>query len=198
MVPASTPTARTVSYAYYVDGRKVDSFLGYAYYVDVYWENRVQATNTKKADGTGREVLKETFHMHFDGDKWTLDGMLEPLEALSSWSYYGIQMSRASAYNGYIFYHDSPDNRTWHSTRAASNSGTDKCRTITMHDGADYFEMHVGTDGLGDFALNRQENSFFSTDSKTYSHLVKNASDIGANSVFTYCGWYKWYNQDFS
>lgn len=195
---SGTPTARTASYAFYVDGRKVSSFLGYAYYVDVYWENRVQATNTKKSDGTGREVLKETFHMHFDGEKWTLNGMLEPLEDLSSWSYYGIQMSRASAYNGYIFYHDSPDNRTWHSTRSSSNSAINACHTITMHDGADYFEMHVGTDGLGNFALIGNENSFFSTDNKTYSNLIKSSAGFAANSVYTYDGWYKWYNMDFS
>lgn len=189
-----TPTARTASYAFYVDGRKVTSFLGDAYYVDVYWQNYVQATNTKKADGTGREVLKETFHMHFDGEKWTLDGMLEPLEALASWSYFGIQMSRASAYNGYIFYHDCPENRTWHATNAASSAGANTCHTITMHDGADYFEMHVGPDGLGNFALNPNDSSFFSTDSKTYSNLIKGATGIAANSVYTYDGWYKWHN----
>ena len=192
---SGTPTARTASYAFYVDGRKVTFFLGYAYYVDVYWQNYVQATNTKKSDGTGREVLKETFHMHFDGEKWTLDGMLEPLEALASWSYYGIQMSRSSAYNGYIFYHDSPDNRTWHSTGSASNSGTNACHTITMHDGADYFGMHIGNDGLGNLALNPNDSSFFSTDSKTYSNLIKGATNIAANTVYTYDGWYKWYNK---
>lgn len=189
-----TPTARTASYAFYVDGRKVTSFLGYAYYVDVYWQNYVQATNTKKSDGTGREVLKETIHMHFDADKWTINGMLEPLEALASWSYYGIQMSRASAYNGYIFYHDCPENRTWHATNAASSAGANTCHTITMHDGADYFDMHVGIDGLGNFALNPNDSSFFSSDSKTYSNLIKGATGIAANSVYTYDGWYKWYN----
>ena len=136
--------------------------------------------------------------MHFDGEKWTLDGMLEPLEALSSWSYYGIQMRRASVYNGYIFYHDSPDNRTWHSTRSSSNSGTNACHTITMHDGADYFEMHVGTDGLGNFALIGNENSFFSTNNKTYSNLIKSSAGFAANSVYTYDGWYKWYNMNLS
>lgn len=193
---SGTPTARTASYAFYVDGRKVTSYLGYAYYVDVYWENRVQATNTKKEDGTGREVLKETFHMHFDGDKWTVDGMLEPLEALSSWSYYGLQMSRGSGYSGYIFYHDCPDNRTWHATNAQSSAGANTCHTVTLHDDEDFFEMHIGSDGLGNFALNPSDSSFFSSDSKTYSNLVKGATNIAANSVFTFDGYYKWYDKD--
>ena len=97
----------------------------------------------------------------------------------------------------YIFYHDCPDNRTWHATNASSSAGANTCRTITMHDDDDYFEMHIGTDGLGNFALIGDNNSFFSSDSKTYSNLVAGATSIAANSVFTYDGWYKWYNMDF-
>lgn len=186
-------TAETSAYSFHVDGRKVTEFAGYAHYVDVYWTNLVQATNTKKSDGTGRAVMQEDFHAHFDGVKWTIDARFTALEALASWSLYGIACRRGSTWNGQVFYHDSPNNRAWNSGASSSNAGGNTCKCVTIHKDSDYFDMGVESDGLGDMAMSAT-NSFFSSDDKTYSDLVKSATNISAGAVYTYKGYYRFYS----
>jgi hypothetical protein len=73
----SIPTARTESVTFYADGVQVTEGTGFAEKFEMRWTNYVQAYNTKKADGSGREVLKENHSMIFDGEKFewkTLDG----------------------------------------------------------------------------------------------------------------------------
>ena len=190
---SGSATAETSAYSFHVDGRKVTEYSGYAHYVDVYWTNLVQATNTKKADGTGRAVMQEDFHAHFDGVKWTIDARFTALEALASWNLYGIACRRGSTWNGYVFYHDSPNNRAWNNGASSSNAGGNTCKCVTIRKNSDYFDMGVESDGLGDMAMSAS-NSFFSSDDKTYSDLVKSATNIAAGAVYTYKGFYRFYS----
>ena len=58
-------TGRTESVTLKVNGKEVDGdYEGYADEIDIYWTNYIQANNTKKEDGSGREVLKEMYHIN--------------------------------------------------------------------------------------------------------------------------------------
>lgn len=86
-------TARCTSLDYYVNGRKATSFEGLINHLEIRWTNMVQASNTVKSDGTGREVLKETHRMIFDGMTWTSWVDVEALEDINIVTYYGFQIS---------------------------------------------------------------------------------------------------------
>lgn len=90
-----TPTGRTISVRAFVDGKQVNG-TGYCNTIRIEWANRVQAYNTKKADGSGREVLEERHTLIFDGEKWSTYSELEPLEDIVIERYYGLQCSGTS------------------------------------------------------------------------------------------------------
>ena len=100
---SGTPTARTVGIHVYADGVEVldGEELEWHDYVDVIWTNYVQAWNTKKADGTGREVIKEMPHWQFlpDGRVET-SNFITALEDVTVGMYYGLQMQGIWAENG--------------------------------------------------------------------------------------------------
>jgi chromosome segregation ATPase len=67
----SSATARSLSLRFFVDGREVMSEKGYANKIEIRWTNNVQGYNTRKADGTGREILQERHRLIFNGIEWT-------------------------------------------------------------------------------------------------------------------------------
>jgi hypothetical protein len=87
----STPTARAVSLRFFVDGRETASGSGYANKIEIRWTNNVQGYNTRKADGSGREILQERHRLIFDGIKWDEVIELEPLEQIFMNIWYGLQ-----------------------------------------------------------------------------------------------------------
>jgi len=91
LTSGSTKTARMSSLKFYIDNEEKSSGSGFANIVKMKWTNYVQATNTKKADGTGREVLTETITLTFDGRKWEAFNDIVPLEDITVHLYYGYQ-----------------------------------------------------------------------------------------------------------
>lgn len=100
----STPTARTTSLSFFADGRQITSGTGYANTFEIRWTNLVQGYNTKKVDGTGREILQENHKLIFNNGK--IDAFVEliPLEDLVIETWYGYQYSgRVSIYPNTLF-----------------------------------------------------------------------------------------------
>ena len=88
-----TATARTTILRFFVDGRELTDGEGYANHIKILWTNLVQGYNTKKEDGTGREILQENHRLTFDGEKWTSEVDLIPLEDIRILRWYGLQFS---------------------------------------------------------------------------------------------------------
>ena len=87
-----SPTARTKSYAVFVDGRKVYDkgvIVGKEVVIEVI--NYIQAYNTKNIDGTGREVMKETIQYILTEGNVEVLCEIEALEEIVIERYYGIQ-----------------------------------------------------------------------------------------------------------
>lgn len=100
----STPTARTSVLSFFVNGNNIIQGYGFADVIEVRWTNLIQGYNTKKEDGTGREILKENHRMIFNADGVKEFVELIPLEGVSIEKWYGFQFSgRASIYPNVLF-----------------------------------------------------------------------------------------------
>lgn len=86
------PTGRTNNLEMYANGKLVVSGNdGYCDNIRIEWDNYVQAYNTTKANGSGREVLREHITMVFDGYKWDTETTIYPLENIIIKKWYGLQ-----------------------------------------------------------------------------------------------------------
>lgn len=191
----NTPTAKCVSLKFFVDGREVTEFEGYCSTIDIYWTNMVQAMNTTKSNGTGREVLKEDYQLHFDGYKFDVRNTIEFLEACEWITYYGIQCNRSSWKEKLIY--RSSANRKWNDATLNSTSIDKNTNIITFKNAnGDYLDMAVNNNvDLGRLnLLNDRTYNAYSLETKTYYHLVNNAM-VQAGDVFTMEGYYRFYSK---
>lgn len=87
-----TATGRNISFDLYADGELLsDGDFGLATTIMIEWVNRVQGYNTRKSDGSGREIIEERHTIVFDGVNWVSTVELEPLEDVVIENYYGYQ-----------------------------------------------------------------------------------------------------------
>lgn len=87
-----TATARNISFDLYADGKILSNGdYGLATTIMIKWVNRVQGYNTRKSDGSGREIIEERHTIVFDGVNWVSTVELEPLEDVVIENYYGYQ-----------------------------------------------------------------------------------------------------------
>ena len=195
----ATPTGRSANVRVVVDGVAYDStFEGYANYVDIYWDTYVQAGNTIKADGSGREVMVEHHHMTYDGTTWLTDTEFEFLEEVKWVQHYGMQCVNGNNWNGEIKYEDGD----WISISASDSNSNDKFTdTMTMRKNGHYLEMHLDNNyDLGDrryIDSNTASGAFsriYSGFGKSYFYLVNsNNTYIGAGETVSYRGYYRFY-----
>jgi hypothetical protein len=200
-IGGNSATGRTASLSFKMEGRALTSYTGFANYIEVKWTNYVQATNTKKADGTGREVLRETYKMTYNGIKWEVEHEIEPLEDILCILFYGLEF-QTGRWNGGIFYHTCP-NKKWNVNQAlASDSGdatTKTCNRATVKDPTNthFVDIEVDTKfGIGnrEFVTNTTApNCFESEYGKFYWNLIKDKT-LTANSILTSKGSYKFYS----
>jgi hypothetical protein len=85
-------TARNILYNIYVDNHLLaDGKNMYGNNITIEFTNRVQGWNTKKADGTGREILEEKFTVEFIDDLIFITCDITALEDIEIQTYYGLQ-----------------------------------------------------------------------------------------------------------
>ena len=88
----ATATARQVSLNIYCDGKPLSNNSTIECdNVKIIEVNRIQGTNTKKIDGSGREILEEKLMFDFDGTHLKVKNTITPLEEVIIEKYFGIQ-----------------------------------------------------------------------------------------------------------
>lgn len=183
----STATARSLSLRFFVDGREVVSEKGYANKIEIRWINNVQGYNTKKADGTGREILQERHRLIFDGCGWKETIELEPLEQVFVERWYGLQFVYASNYPNYRYI--GAADRTLH-TNEESNCGGKDADGIVAYGDKHKIEMTIDTSvDLGKRTLSGNIGALCST-AKAYMFIIDN-KQMNAGEVYRLCGGYK-------
>ncbi|ENZ7246188.1 hypothetical protein EJW94_RS11880 [Enterococcus hirae] len=92
---SGTPTARTASIEFYLDDIKVTgNQQRYCKKAKAVVINYIQGLNTKKSDGSGREILKETVYYEFTQDCINVTVEAEALEDITIEEYYFLQFQR--------------------------------------------------------------------------------------------------------
>lgn len=89
----STPTARMSNLKFFADGLEISKGYGYASNLEIRWTNYIQGYNTKKADGSGREIIKQNMSLSYDGVEWQVKTEVVPLEDVIINLWYGYQMA---------------------------------------------------------------------------------------------------------
>lgn len=182
----STPTARGVIDAVLFDGEDVSSGAeGFYKKVDVYWTNYIQGQNTKKEDGTGREILMEKYHLTFDGFTFDIDHYFMPLEEVGMLTYYGLGMWWNSQSSSLHCQYLGGNNRIPVLMSAESNCGVKTCLDMYFIDGNDNKIEEILSDvDLGLQEYNDQTYSAFTSGSKAYFNMWNRLTTLQANEKF--------------
>ena len=191
-----TPTARTSSIKVYCDGVEVINNHKYCSNVEIIWTNYIQGCNTKKADGTGREILKETIKLSFDSIKFEYENNIEPLEDLTIDKYYGLQAyNNATNYNVKFI---GGSNRKLLSCPGSFNSIDKSCNIVKIS--TTDLTTEIGIDNnvdLGKFELNTDVSSpyscFTSSANKTYFNIIRGSKTLKQGDIYILRGYYKFY-----
>ena len=177
-------TGRTSNIRLYADGKEVINGSGYCNQVKVYWENYIQAYNTTKSDGTGREVLREVHESIFDGYEWKEEISVYPLEDIVINTWYGIQgIGLSGAWkNGYF---QGAKEKTANRNLLVFDGTatyTSNSKTSTKFVGFDdtkRFELEIdGEYDLGSGYLSTSEFKCFTSTSKVYFWIIKSSETL--------------------
>lgn len=194
----STPTARGTALVFKADDIAVSSGSGSCSMFEMDWTNLVQATNTKKADGTGREVLQENHRLIFDGIKFEAFVDLIPLEDIKMMIWYGLQWTWDSSFGAGGVYKNTQyigaTNRAVNDASSASSKSNDaKCCHVVGYS-TDH-EIRVDIDAeydLGDHKFYPTGDSamFTATYGKGYCNFF-NINDLDEGAMYSLHGWYQ-------
>ena len=190
-------TGRTESVTLKVNGKEVDGdYEGYADEIDIYWTNYIQANNTKKEDGSGREVLKEMYHINYKGDnEWHVDQQIEFLEDVTIQTYYGMQAVN-TAWNEKVRFGDGE----WLDGDTTVQSDSESENKITLCKSENYLELDLDTTyGLGkrehmqSLGKTAFVSSYGKNNSKTYYFIVQGQQKFSAGTIDGWKGTNKFY-----
>jgi hypothetical protein len=209
----STATARCASITLDVDGATDvgEEYNGFADKIVIHWTNYVQATNTKKADGTGREVLREDYEMSFDGVKFVVKNAITALEAIKITTYYGLQGQQFPTISGsyMLYYEGSKTTRAAVRSNISGNCGDKNCRIIKQVGNAyakldtlggvkmPSYDIEMTAFDLGDFSNVESVNySAHCSSGKVYYNLIARDEgiELAANDVLRFVGGYRFYD----
>lgn len=190
---SGTPTASTTDIKFFVDGKEItEDKEGYANKITIEWTNKVQASNTKKEDGTGREVLEEHFKMTNDGEKYTIESQITFLEDVQWERYYGLQAAYGTFWDEYVSFSDeetSPANKDRESQKKLVSK-------ITLNKDANWLEIGMDNGvGIGDREYLKNPPGAFNVSkaNKAYFWLVDGA-DFDKGDIVKFKGHYRFYS----
>ncbi|MBQ7718866.1 MAG: copper amine oxidase N-terminal domain-containing protein [Clostridia bacterium] len=189
-------TARLESVYIEADGKSIPYGSGYCNALRVTWTNLVQASNTKEPSGWGREVMKETHVLTFDGDTFYSDVTLTPLEDIEIDLAYGFSAEIKYNWDDNIEY-ENPTYKVSYPCTEASNSGEPDCISVTCTRGHNALKMSLDTTfGLGtrEHTASLTNSAFFEDYGKVYFNII-NGKPLQAKAGEQYCyrGAYKFY-----
>ena len=193
-------TARRTKLEILFDGRKNPGFVGYCKTIDIIVVHRNVASNTFKADGTGREVVEETIRTHFEGGIISVETTVKALEEVNVYVWYFMQAHHKPTGLGSsgIRYIGGDANRGITSMDGNSNSGDLYARVMRLLSDTVQLDMEIDNFDVGRFNHVSQSYGefveYYSTYSKAYFNVINNTSTplhLDAGDSFTARGSYK-------
>ena len=176
-------TARCGRLEFIIDGCETVSGSGYSDDVKVVWENYVQGNNTIKADGTGREILKEVHELIIDKGTFKSSGYIEALEDVHITSYYGYQIygiNVNTAFNHSIAFIGGTNRKEITEISVANESGNANCNGIIAKGSEHTCRLTLDTNyDLGKRDLYNGTKGCHNTQyNKAYTYLIASASNV--------------------
>ena len=169
-----TPTARTTLLKGYGNGVEINAEEGkHCSNAKIVWINRIQASNTQKQDGSGREVVEEKITVLFNSTgRCIVKGEITALEDVEYKTYYGLQMY--NQIDGSIYYVGSRANRGANPKNTNNRSNDKYCNGVILKGLNDTFEMVINsTIDIGtQYANDKTFSALTTTSAKTYMNLV--------------------------
>ncbi len=124
---SGSPTARHVSLQVWVDGKMVnDTFKGYTNDLVIETTSNIQGFNTKKKDGSGREIIQQKVKMKFNEGRADVHIKMVPLEKVRIHTYYGLQTALSQLYANSSICYESGDSQEWKDTSSGPNDSGPK------------------------------------------------------------------------
>ena len=145
-----TPTARTADYKLIIDGKEIVENGNYSgNNVELRVKNRIQGWNTKKVNGSGREILEESivYKVISTDDNLIVSNQIYALEAIDITLYYGMQIAFARDAVKYI----SEEKSEWNATTTPSQYDGDSLDCVLAKNASIVQKMFVKSYGLGRF-----------------------------------------------
>lgn len=189
-----TPTARMIKYKLRIDGRDIteDGVYG-GNKIDIIAINRIQGNNTKKSDGSGREILEENINYTITQGKIDVRNEIKALEDVKIYRNYGLQCYVLSwKANGKIYFVDGVDfleKALDSSAHAGIKSDGSNCRKMILTDGNNKLVVSLKNEGLGyKRYINDSDKTAFWSNDKLYFQLINAYLTIPANGKLFYSG----------
>ena len=186
-----TPTARNIFYKVEADNNKCKIIV----------VNNIQGFNTKKADGSGKEILQEEIIYTISPCKINVDVKLTALEWCRISTYMGLQ-AQNTPWDTKILICDDDTHKQWMSLAYQNINGGNKtqstCNKLILNKGNDYLEMKIDSSyGLGKlkYVSDTSPLMWCADYNKTYFNLVKDKDlTLNKNDVIYWSGEYKIYS----
>lgn len=195
-----TATARTKSFAFYADGAELPQIQeGYCSEFTITWTNAVQGSNTKKQDGSGREIMEERHTLTFDGERWLSSVTLFALEDITIERVYGFQAVLSPAWGSEIIYSTLPDQKFTAGTE--SNSENKNTPAVRCSDESNVLEISLDTDyGIGNrvYCSDNVPGIFTTSYNKLYFNIVNGIPlSMLQGTEISYRGTYCFYPREY-
>ncbi len=177
-----------------VNNIKRNYYKGYAYKVEIKATTLIQGNNTKKADGSGRNILKLTTYHKYEFGKLSVFCVIEPLEDIILKRWYGLQVNGLNNIYNNISYVGSK-NRTLYNTNISSISGDSNSNIMRLNGDTDCLTLTVDKNiDLGDHKYYSGNQSLFAlTYGKAYNYIIDN-QNFNAGELYYLKGEYEFYS----
>lgn len=123
---SGTATARTISCKAFVDGFELGNEIVSGYETKLIITNLIQGTNTKKADGSGREILQEKITYTIVCGNVNIEAEYTALEDLTISGYSFLQFQLVDRFKSKFIAYDDDDHRKWIDDFSSDINGGDK------------------------------------------------------------------------
>lgn len=191
-----SPTAETENIKLFVNGEEQSGFEGYAETIQITWTNFVQGSNTKKTDGSGREVIEENYKLDFDGETYTVNNSIKFLEDAEWESYYGLQAYYGDFWNDDIIFNDGSEKIF--DSEENNQSQNKETNQIMLRKDSNVLEIGIDSEiGIGNREyLNDTSSGAFNiaNTKKAYFQLVDGGM-FSEGDIVEFNGYYRFYSE---
>ena len=195
-------TGRNISINVYVDGKKMSSSnrtkIG-GRKIEVVVVNEINASNTAKSDGTGRNVLQEIVTYTFIEGKIDVDVKIKALEDITIKEYYGLQIEASGYKENVTFISDDTIVTDYTKYSYVGTKQDQICNTIISNGSDKCIIANIDDSyGLGrrKYVSDTSYTAWSADYGKSYFYLVKGKDlELNKNQCAFWRGFYKIINR---